>query len=301
MDLNQLRSFTVIAKEGSLARASILLFLSQPAVSAQLKALETELQLKLFDRTAKGMVLTDAGSALLEEATKALDAASNLTIKAQHFRNNGLTGKFTLGTISDPVMLRLSEFLSTLVNKYPAIKFSLSQGISGEIVNRVVEKKIHAGYIIGEPDHDHISSIRIAPITLRIVAPVKWKARLTDATWQDIAKLPWLSTPEKCSFRKIAARMFARHNALPCTVIEADQETMLIDLVIQGIGLSLLREDVAVAAEASGKIVIWSPGIEIDHLYFIYLHTEEASPMMQAIIPMVREMWNLPTETSHAY
>lgn len=296
MDLNQLRSFTCIAKEGSLARASALLFLSPPAISAQIKALEAELRLKLFDRSAKGMTLTPAGTALLLEASNALDAASNVSVKAKSFRDNGISGEFHLGTISDPEMLRLGAFLSLLVGQYPALKLFLCRGISGEIVSRVANRKIQAGYIIGEPEHDHISSIKIAPISLRIVAPIKWKEKLLGASWQDIVKLPWISTPENCSFRKIASRMFARHNVVPQIVIESDQERLLSELVTQGIGLTLLREDIAVAAEAAGNIAIWSPGIEIDHLYFIYRDTEENSPLMQAIIPLVQHIWQLPVE-----
>lgn len=296
MDLNQLRSFACIAKEGSLARASELLFLSQPAVSAQIKALEAELLVKLFDRSPKGMTLTPAGAALLIEATNALDAAKSIAAKAKSFRNNGIHGEFQLGTISDPVMLRLGAFLSILVGQYPSLKLSLCQGISGEIVSRVVERKIHAGYIIGEADHDRISSIKIAPITLRVVSPPTWKEELVDASWEDIAKLPWISTPENCSFRKIALRMFERHHVTPRIVIEADQERLLSDLVAQGIGLSLLREDIAIAAEATRKISIWTPGIEIDHLYFIYRDTEAMSPLMQTIIPIVYHIWGISPE-----
>ncbi len=294
MDLNQLRSFSFVAREGSLVRASALLFLSAPAVSAQIKALETELQLKLFDRSAKGMVLTSAGTALLFEANKALDAASNVSVKAKHFRNDGITGEFQLGTISDPVMLRLGEFLAILVNHYPGLKPTLCQGISGDIISRVVDRKIQAGYIIGKTDHDHITAIKIAPISLRVVAPIKWRDQLTNASWDDIVTFPLISTPVNCSFRSIASKMFARHNVSPRVVIEADQERLLGDLVAQGIGLSLLREDIAIAAEAEGKIVIWSPGLEIDHLYFIYRDTEETSPLMQAIIPIIRQIWQIP-------
>lgn len=293
MDLQQLRTFTVIAQEGNLARASVQLFLSQPAISAQIKALESELRVKLFDRTPKGMTLTFAGKSLLQEATNALIAANNVSAKAQHFRQNAVSGEFKLGTISEPIVLRLGEFLATLIEKYPELRLSLSQGISGDISNRILSREIHAGYVIGEPQNPKISSIKIAPITLRVVAPAKWKDRLSNATWQEIVQLPWLSTPEKCSFRQIASRMFARHGVRPQTVIEADQEIMLSDLVAQGIGLSLLREDIAAAGEASGKLAIWSPGIEIDHLYFIYLEEEEQSPFMQAFIPLVRQVWRL--------
>jgi len=293
MDLQQLRTFTTIAKEGSLSRASLSLCLSQPAISAQIKALEEELQLKLFNRSAKGMALTPAGQILLEDATKALLAANNVSTKAQTFRGSGIGGKFKLGTISDPKILRLPEFFSVLVSRHSDLKLSLSQGISGDIIDKVISREMQAGYVIGNVEDPRLQSIETGPITLRIVAPVQWKKKIEHAGWEDIVELPWLSTPAKCSFRQIARRMFERNGVMPQTVIEADQETMLSDLVIQGIGLTLLREDVAIAAEQDEKIAIWSPGIEIDHLYFVYLREEEDTPLMQAIIAIVKEIWRL--------
>lgn len=291
MDLNQLRIFTVIAREGTLARASDTLCLSQPAVSAQLKSLEQFLQLKLFERTSRGMLITAAGQAMLEVANQVLLAASQVSTRARQFAGKGVSGEFRLGTISDPVMLRLGALISLLVEKYPHLQLSFTQGISGDILARIVERQVHAGYVIGAPNDERICAIRIAPITLRVVAPPSWRERLADATWQDVARLPWLATPERCSFRGIAARMFARHQVTPRTVIEADQETMLSDLVSQGIGLTLLREDVASAAEAAGKVTIWSPGMEIDHLYFVYLHAQERTELMQAILPLISQIW----------
>jgi DNA-binding transcriptional LysR family regulator len=87
--------------------------------------------------------------------------------------------------------------------------------------------------------------------------------------------------------------MFARHHVTPRIVIEADQETMLSDLVSQGIGLTLLREDVASDGEAAGKVCIWEPGIELEHLYFAYLNNQEKSAIMQAVVPLVRQVWSL--------
>lgn len=237
------------------------------------------------------MLITAAGHAMLEEATQMLHAANQVSTRARQFIGKGVSGEFRLGTISDPVMLRLGALISLLVEKYPHLQLSFTQGISGDILARIVERQVQAGYVIGEPADERICAIGIAPITLRVVAPPAWKARLADATWQDVAKLPWLATPEKCSFRGIAARMFARHQVAPRTVIEADQETMLSDLVSQGIGLTLLREDVASVAEATGKVTIWSPGMETDHLYFVYLHSQEHTELMQAILPLISQIW----------
>ncbi len=65
MDLHQLKTFVTVAREGSITRASELLHLSQPAVSAHIKAIEDAFDLKLFDRKARGMTLTADGQRLL--------------------------------------------------------------------------------------------------------------------------------------------------------------------------------------------------------------------------------------------
>lgn len=291
MDLHQLRIFTVIAREGTLARAADKLCLSQPAVSAQLKSLEQFLQLKLFERTSRGMTITAAGQAMLDESAQVLLAADQVATRARALAGAGVSGAFRLGTISDPGTLRLGTLIALVAARHPQLQLAFSQGISGTVLGRIIERHLHAGYVIGEPSDERIRAIRVAPVTLRIVAPAAWGAQLAGATWQDVARLPWLATPQQCSFRDIAARMFARHDVMPRTVIEADQETVLADLVSRGVGLTLLREDVACAAEAAGKVVVWAPGVERDHVYFAYLHSQEQTEPVQAMLPLIRQVW----------
>ncbi len=73
MELYQLRSFVCVAREGNLTRASQQLHLTQPAVSTQIKALEDELDEKLFERKPRSLVLTAAGKMLLARAEEVLD------------------------------------------------------------------------------------------------------------------------------------------------------------------------------------------------------------------------------------
>ena len=72
MELYQLRSFSMVAKLGQLTKAAERLHVSQPALSGQIKALESLLELKLFERAPSGMVLTAAGKQLLPRALEAL-------------------------------------------------------------------------------------------------------------------------------------------------------------------------------------------------------------------------------------
>ena len=111
MEFNRLRSFAAVAEAGHLTRAAEKLHLSQPALSAQIKALEDELDLPLFERTPAGMSLTPAGRRLLSKAEEVLAAAQVLQAEARALKGE-VGGKATLGSLSDPEFIRLGEFMT---------------------------------------------------------------------------------------------------------------------------------------------------------------------------------------------
>ena len=212
--------------------------------------------------------------------------------QAQALRE-GISGEYRIGTITDPVILRLGELLSCMTSRYPDLRLILIQGISGDVVDWVIEGRVDAGYVIGEPGGYRIAAIKVAPVTLRVVAPAAWSDEIKRRDWAGIAELPWIATPAKCSFNRLAVQMFARHGVKPQTVVETDQEHTLRELVASGIGLTLLREDVALNALAAGEVTIWEPGVEVSHLYFIFARENENSPALQAILTAVCNVWGL--------
>jgi len=280
----------MVAREGNLTRASQILCLSQPAVSGQLKILEEELGLKLFERNSRGMILTEQGKALLEKAEQLVSAAGQVMVKAETLRHN-VVDEMRIGTVTEPDILRLGQTLNLLTASHPDLRLSLLQGISGVVIDWAISGRIDAGYVIGEPDDPRVGYIQIAPVTLRVVAPLAWVDKIAELDWVGIANLPWISTPPKCSFSQLAARMFARHGVSPQTVLAADQEHTLRSLVAAGMGLTLLREDVALIAQSAGELTIWQPGVELSHLFFVFSRDKETSPALQAVLGAVREVW----------
>src|SRR6266700_2764071 len=98
MDFNRLRSFVVVAETGHLTRAAEKLHISQPALSAQIRALEDELDLTLFERTSTGMTLTAAGKRLLE-----IDFQHEITgVALQRVRDATLEASFYYGNMPYP-------------------------------------------------------------------------------------------------------------------------------------------------------------------------------------------------------
>lgn len=290
MELHHLKTFTTVAREGSLTRAAQLLLLSQPAVSGHIKVLEDELGTALFERTAKGMQLTREGNLLLEDAERTLAAAKALVTHARTLRGD-VAGPVALGIAGDPVALRLGLLLSRLRSAHPGLTVQVSHHVSADVVERVLDGRLEAGFVLEERPDGALLHVRIATVRLRIVGPVAWRAGIEDASWGDLAALPWIGTPPRCSFHRIAARAFARHGAVPRTVVEVDQEGALKGLVMDGLGLALLREDQALAAEAAGEVALWPGECLESHLHFILPSGKEQEPAIQAMRDAVQAVW----------
>src|SRR5437868_12996900 len=98
MDVKQLKALVTVAEAGSVTRAAELLHLVQPAVTRQIRALERELGVVLFERTRQGMRPTDAGMILLEHARRALNELERARVEIQPTPGM-VTGIVTVGLL----------------------------------------------------------------------------------------------------------------------------------------------------------------------------------------------------------
>ncbi|MBV4365458.1 LysR family transcriptional regulator [Erwinia phyllosphaerae] len=295
MDLNQLKTFVTVAETANLTRAASLLFLSQPAVSAHIKSLETEFNVKLFRRTPRGMELTASGLVMRDEARLALDAASKLITRARSLQT---TGTCALGTISVPLILNLPRVLSQLRQRQQNVSLTIRQNISGQIIDALLNGELDAGFVIGEVDEERLGVIAVSPITLCIVGPWSWKTILDTAGWPQLEELPWIFTPEKCSFSTITRNFLARKNISVCPVIIADQEKTLAELVAMEAGITLMREDIALVLQNNRELYIWPGEKTVSQLCFLWDREKENLPVISALIATVRDIWQVLPEST---
>ena len=292
MELYQLRSFVAVAEAGHLTRAAEKLHVSQPAVSAQIKALEDELDLTLFDRTSSGMVLTAAGERLLTDAERVLAAAQALRNVAKALKGE-VAGKVRVGTTSDPAFIRVGEFLNTTVARHPLLQVELHQEVTGAAFAQGRDGELDASFYYGEIEHPGVDGLRLRASTYRVAAPAAWKRRVADADWSAIATQPWIITPSISTHHKLVRALFDKHGIEPIKVVEADQESVIANLVVSGVGLSLIREDLALEKEAAGEVCLWRDVRLETTLWFIYLHARKDDPAIRALLGVLRDTWKL--------
>ncbi len=146
MELRHLRYFVAVAQELSFRRAAQKLNLAQPPLSAQIKSLELELGVRLFERTTRSVSLTLAGEVFLEQARLVLTTAAQAERRAKEAAH-GLVGTLRLGVIAPVANARLAKILSQFRQQFPNVDLSIFDLNIPEQLRRLREHELDAGLV----------------------------------------------------------------------------------------------------------------------------------------------------------
>jgi DNA-binding transcriptional LysR family regulator len=292
MELYQLRSFAAVAEAGHLTRAAERLHVSQPALSAQIRALEEALGVTLFERGSAGMTLTAAGRQILPAAREVLSRAAALRGLAQSIGGD-VAGRVRVATLADPEILRLGAVLNAARDRHPLLEIELHHEVSGEAFAKVRDGELDAAYYYGPLSHPDIESLRLRTLVYRVAAPAAWKDQVENADDAAIAAMPWIMTPTISTHHALAAHFFTSRGLVPTTVLEADNELVIRSLVVAGVGVALMREDLAEEAQREGGVCLWDDVRIETELRFLWPAARGGEPALAALIELVRDSWNL--------
>ncbi len=282
MELYQLRSFVTVADTGNLTQASERLFTSQPAVSAHIKALEEELEIKLFDRTPKGMRLTEHGKSLREKAQAVLNAGNDLKLKAKTLQGI-LTGQAKIGLNADADYLLLAKWHNTLVSQFPQLKIQLTQGTSVELIKQVSTGSLDITFFSGDTNYSELEYIELCTTQAVIAAAPKWLEQLKDASADDLAKLPWIYPEPLCIYNRLIQKFFENTKQKPSKITSSAAEDSTNALLKAGVGLAFIRDDEADVMLKKGEIVVWTGEAFSLPLRLAYLSSRRDDPIVKAL------------------
>lgn len=291
MELYQLKTFVAIAKEGSLTRAAERVFTSAPAVSAQLKALEDELGVKLFDRTPRGMVPTEAGHSLLDEAERTLASAMRMRSAADQLRG-AAQGVVRFGTVVDPVSLKLGEVLVKLAERHPQVTLQLKQGLSFETLAGVQRGDLDCAYVLSDSERSEgLELRRLSVVDLTVVLPLQVAQARPDLSLDELVSLPWVGTPTSCILRVHLEKLFASAGREYQQGRTADGESAIRSMVASGMGAGLMRLDQAEQGARNGELAIWNGWRSHTWLCWIAPVDGKRAVSVDAVRGAVMEAW----------
>ena len=293
-ELQALRAFVAVAREGKVSRAAERLHLSQPAVSLQLKALAESTGLTLFTRTPHGLALTPDGAALLPQAEKALAALADFGQAASSLHST-VRGRLRIGTILDPEFTRLGAFLKELAETAPQIQTELRQGMSGEVMAQLGRGELDVGFYLGLPQESGDTGpfeLRVlSRFHYRVLAPAGWGEQVLGRDWRALAALPWIATPPASAHHRLLSGVFGPLGVTPRQVALVDQEASMLDLVRSGVGLSLVRESIAMT-EAQARGLVVADRVSLDcQLCFLSLRARRNDPVVASAWTALAQVW----------
>lgn len=148
MNLKQLEVFIAVAESGSFSKGAEATFITQSTVSQHILALEDQFDLKLFDRTGKGALLTEGGKLLLVRARRLVDYAREIPMAMERFK--GVQEAFlNIAGSSIPGEYMIPPALPVIINRYPGLTITITQGDSREVQERLLSEQVEFGVVGG--------------------------------------------------------------------------------------------------------------------------------------------------------
>ncbi|MDD2553072.1 MAG: selenium metabolism-associated LysR family transcriptional regulator [Desulfotomaculaceae bacterium] len=257
MNFKQLEAFIWVAELQSFTKASRQLYMSQPAVSFQIKALEEDLQVSLFQRGDKKVMLTEAGNLLYPEAKQLLRHYNR--IKAGLDDIKGLkTGQLVVGSSTIPGEYLLPIMIGGFKEKYPGIKITLKVAGSGQVGRWVREREIDFG-IIGAPvewgETECVSWLK--DYLVLIVHPSHPWAEASKVCLDDLKNETIISREKGSGTRRTLERKFAEQNISLDKLsigMELGSTRAVITAVEAKLGFSIVSKYAVSEALSLGKV-----------------------------------------------
>lgn len=242
MQINQLRYFVAAARAGSISKAAEICGVAQPSLSQQIKKLEQSLNLDLFDRVGRGVVLTDAGSALLPKANEILRSVDNIESSLAAEIEGGV-GRLAVGAIPTMAPYILPKAIAALRKRFPECEIVVTEDLTDNLIDAVVSNTLDLAIMSTPIDHEQIDLQVIGREELLIVSPDTGDLdHLGEITLAGLKGLPRVSLHEMhCLSQQIEG--FCNRKGLgkdiACT---STQLTTVLELVRLGMGVSLVPE-----------------------------------------------------------
>jgi len=215
MEISQLRSLVAIVREGSFTRAAEKLFVTQPALSQQMKALESELGVQLFERRGRRITITAPGALVLARAEGMLAQLQQLHDELAAL--NGMAqGRIRIGTSDTVCLYLLPPVVQAFRHLHPAVEIHLTNRPSREVVALLIEGAIDFGIINLPVNEARIESEYLCERTeLAICAPDHPLAAQQQATLAELVAYPLLLLEKGTTSRALFDQLLTQAGFAP--------------------------------------------------------------------------------------
>lgn len=273
MNMNQLRAFYSVIKNGTFSKAADELCVTEPAVFIQVRSLERYLGFTLLDRFGKELRPTEIGRLLYEYAEKIftlVDEASNAVRELQDLKK----GSLRLGATKALAQYLMPFIVSSFQDRHPSITVHLDEGSSQKLVEGVLQHRFELAIVARVPYPDRINVIPFSSDEIvLVVSPHSKFTKKDSVSIRELAEEPVICTDAGSATKLSIWNEFEKRGLKPSAIIEAGNTEFIKQLVRKDKGYSLLaslcvrteiqKGDLATLALDEGKFTM---DIDVIHL-----------------------------------
>lgn len=284
MDVRQLRYFVAIAEEGSLSAAAQRVNVAQPSLSQHVIALERELDVRLLERSPRGVSLTESGEILLSHAR---DVIAALERAATAVRQSGSEpqGEVTFGLPSSIAMVLSVPLAETVRIELPKVRLRVIDAMSGFIKSWLEDQSIDLGMLYDLGSVRHLSHRQLMTEELHFFsAPDAWpfESRTGSAvTLAELAEAELVLPSPHHGLRIMIDRVLKSHGVTLNVATEMDGLGQIKTLVARGSSYTILAPAAAIDFVERGELIM-APIVEPRLVRPVYLVRNPAKPVSRA-------------------
>lgn len=300
--LMQLKAFLTVARFGSFTSAAQVLHISQPALTVQIQQLERSLNLRLFDRDTRHVVLTPSGRLFAPMFQRLFMELETIIDNAQNF-SELKQGIIRLGSIPSIATTYLPETISAFREKYPQVSFDLRDANGYGVVEMVRSGEVEFGVTNADQKSAELDAIELYEEDIHVVCPKSHPiASAKTATLNQIAEYPLIFLDTGFNSRVVLDTALAAAGRFVKPVCEVRYTSTAIGMVRAGLGLAMLGSLVVCASNLYSFPDLMSR--RIDHpdlvlrISLIRKAGRSLSPSAQAFVEMLvktnkKRRWDL--------
>lgn len=256
MEIKHLKTFSKVAHLLNFNTAAKALNCSQSTVSAQIKLLEQELDVQVFDRLGKKIVLTEAGSKLVRYAQKMIDiekeTISEITQSQELLGLISIRAPQTIGTYLIP------EVLERFKRRYPKVDFNIEtcsiSSLKDELRSGIIDVAFLFSDNVDEKEF-RTEPLRVEPLVL-IVKPDHYLTGKKEIVIQDLSEEAIIMPKHDCGYKMMFEKMLSEQNIKTGSKMEFNSVEAVKQCVIKGLGIAMIPERSVREEILAGKLAI---------------------------------------------
>lgn len=255
IELWQLRTFVAVAETLNFTKASERLYLTQSAVSHQMKALEEELGVPLFIRAKSGVILTDAGKIALDYAHRILSVAEEMREQVAG-PEKALAGKVRVAAATQALVYLFAPFFEEFMDAFEAVELVFRTTVSTEqTVEDILEGVADVGFASFANYSPVLQVVELFDDELVLVVGKKHRfAREQEVSIKQLEKEKWILFERGASIRRATDDFFKKVKIEPETALESNDTYFVKIMIERGLGVSLMPAWAVREETGSGKL-----------------------------------------------